>query len=192
MKKLVILSLTFLLCFNCSDDDDVVVYQLNDFEKSIIPFDEMTEMQFVNQDLETFTATNTQRLEGIVTSTSYDSNVSKSESVSNEINFIDLELNLFNLVRKSSDITVFSITNLEVVGEAFPNSCFLVDNTNDINLEDALTDITIQGFEYNSVFSFENCDYFEGIDNPVTSIIYSVERGIEFIEFLDGTYLRQI
>jgi hypothetical protein len=188
MKKLLALSFVFLFCVNCSDDDDTEVYRLNTFEKTVIPFDNNTQVQYVNQDMEIFMANYTPKESGMLEMTGGEYSAS-GEFVSNEINFTDLELNLFNRVYKQGDLTNFFITNLEQVGSSFPNACFLSVSE---NLEVALTDITIQGFEYNSVFSFEICDYIEANDNPVKSIIYSAERGIEFIEFLDGTYLRQI
>ena len=59
------------------------------------------------------------------------------------------------------------------------------------DLELELMDTTVNGFDYTNVYKFEPCDHDE-INLVIVQIIYSIENGIEFIEYEDGTYLRQI
>ena len=53
-------------------------------------------------------------------------------------------------------------------------------------IEQRVTNISIEDYEFTNVIVFENCSDF----SEISKIFYSAENGIEYLEFLNGSFLK--
>jgi len=194
MKKIYLILFSILTFISCEEDDSSIIRPLSDFERTIIPFEEEETVEFANELLEIITANVTAKDFG----TSYahrtrDGQVFELEYVTNIFTFESSEEEFMVQISRaySADYTEFSIslnTMDDTIGVIGIQGCEYI-GSQDLELE--LMDTTVNGFGYTNVYKFEPCDHDE-INLVIVQIIYSIENGIEFIEYEDGTYLRQI
>ena len=197
MKKIYLISFTILTFISCEKDDTRIFRQLSEFERTIIPFEEKETVEFVNELSEIVTANVTARNFRTSYSPTRNWPVYELEYVDNTYIFESIEEEFFFHISKTpDDNTLFNIYFLtemdDLIGAIDIQGCEKIEIQ---DLELYLIDTTVNGFDYTNVFKFEPCDDDETDDEinlVITQIIYSVENGIEFIEYEDGTYLRQI
>ena len=192
MKNLSYFLFALTIIFSSCSDDDVPNEQLllTEFEKSIIPFTTETNFQFKNENNEPTTATASARVFGQAT-VETELGFHTMENVSNTLTFPEMGLNFaISVSQVFFDRSSFYIVSQ--YNEPSPSGLFLnpdcsgvVDDS--IGLESYLTDITVQDVTYNNVFILEDCRE----ESSYSQIIYSMDGGIEYIEFDDGTYLMQ-
>lgn len=165
-------------------DDQTNTFLLNEFENRIIPFQTITTLSFTDENLNEFDGSYSEKLTEIKDIDS--GNDEECYATNIETQFIvltipDKNLRLEISLRKSrNDRTTFSIENIP--------GLFVIEECSTLveNIQEKLIDVDIRNFSYASVFEFKACD-----DNSdINRILYSLENGIEFIEFDDDTYLR--
>lgn len=182
MKNLFLLTLVILFA-SCSSDecDEVADYTLTDFERSFIPFEESTVLIYKNGAEELFGGTATGKEVEIINL--YSSENCEREQLERQQNNIfiplyNLDLNV-NVQKYNEDKPSFYI----VIDELFYNlSC---DNFSEF--QDVLTDYSSDGFDFKNVFVFEHCDEEE---ITIQTIVYSTTNGVEFIKFVNGSFLQ--
>ena len=93
-----------------------------------------------------------------------------------------LKINLTSHLGTSFVLESSSETNLELNGR-FDLACIgLYDKT----IEERFINTSLYGFDYNNVLVFKNCE----TNSKINQIIYSKEKGIEFIEFDDNSWIK--
>ncbi|PHN92597.1 hypothetical protein CSC80_16775 [Maribacter sp. 6B07] len=177
---LFLLALTMLSGCGCTDDV-TLDYQLTDFEKSLIPFDSDTEVEFITDDQVIIKALNTEKTIEIM-----DLNFSDDEScMSTLIEIHENEL-IFESEGKQFGYRVAkNHGNSSNIGATDGIISYGAGETNTENLEERLTNISTDGFEFNNVIVLNS------IDNS-TFIVCKANRGIEFIKNSDGSYLKRV
>ncbi|PTX44802.1 hypothetical protein C8P64_0784 [Christiangramia gaetbulicola] len=184
-------SLLIILIFlsGCCEEDLTGSYQLDEFARSIVPFQEYTTLNYRNDSGERILANTQPREIKIIKdkpgpeSCQY----SEHETLSNFINFQDPEFSI-QLGMSSGDNGVsFGLKYVES-GDNSATEVFDLEGydppTN--NLQDALKDTLINVYQFSNVLVFSNA-----ANEKIRTIVYSSSgRGIEIIEFADGSYLK--
>lgn len=185
MKLRLILSLfiSFMITSCGCNDDGFESFELNSFEKNVIPFDNNTNIEFIDNNSQTTDAIISEKV-----TDSFDLNSSDDESCftslveyseckyefgnSDKIYYVRIAKRKFNY----TDFFIYSDSQ----------EYYTIQDLETENLELELTDISIDGFDYTQVFHLTS-------NNPETefeSIIYSTQNGIEFIKYRNGNHIR--
>ena len=196
IKPITVLFLSILSIVSCKDDDENVLrFSLNEFEQSVIPFMQEQTMTFTNELFETASVLATKKQVSEYWSGTGDTITAEMEQQSNEFIFTDHDLRFVIVIQKTdSNKTQFNIsTYLSSTGEGDSvNFSISPCETSSENLETNLTNITVGSNLYEDVFVLERCSINNNVNTPIAQIIYSPERGVEYVEFDDGTYLKQL
>lgn len=187
--KTVIIFFSMLLFVGCGCKEEIIRYPLNTYEKNIIPYTETQVLEYKNENVEIIKAT----VSGKEVSEK-DLNISDDEGcISNlmeshqcKIIFNNTKRNLFINVEKSYQNTLFYIYEIDNNQQSMVN--FDIKNYNNQNIEEALTNISIEGFQYNDVFVFEVNP--NNIESDFETIVYSPQKGIVFLKKRTGGYLK--
>ena len=174
--------ITLTILSGCGCTDDVILdYQLTDFEKSLIPFDSDTEVEFITDAQVIIKALNTAKTIEVM-----DLNFSDDEScMSTLIEIQENELRFENGGRQFGYRVAKNFGNTSNIGATDGIISYGVEETNTESLEERLTNISTDGFEFNNVIVLNS------IDNS-TFIVCKANRGIEFIKNSDGSYLKRV
>jgi hypothetical protein len=184
MKKLLALGILLIITSCGCQDDGTDNFLLSEFENGIIPFQSTTSVLFIDENNDQFMGSYSEKQSEII-----DLDIGDDESCSStniETQFIvlsipDKSLNLeITLGKVRGNRTTFTIENIPEI-LSVENCSGLIEN-----IEGKLTDVNIQGFEFNMIYDFNACE----ISDEIKRIIYSRNNGIEFIEFNNDSYLR--
>jgi len=190
MKKTIHLWI-FCLIFvvSCSTDEDPSTIRLNSFEKSLIPYDSQTLVDFSDQDGEILSVLATARQQDELFASSSGSDPKELEQISNQMVVLGADLDFIIQVGKTID----GKTNF-FIREQFEQQSFNASSceTRVDDLKPFLTELTVGEISYSQVFDFEICSLNEASDLELVRIIYSAERGIEYLEFENGDFLKQL
>ncbi|SEC56938.1 hypothetical protein SAMN05192540_3500 [Maribacter dokdonensis] len=177
---LFLLALTMISGCGCTDDV-TLDYQLTDFEKSLIPFDSDTEVEFITDGQVIIKALNTEKTIEIM-----DLNFSDDEScMSTLIEIHENELIFENEGKQFGYRVAKNHGNSSNIGATDGIISYCAEETTTENLEERLTNISTDGFEFNNVIVLNS------IDNS-TFIVCKANRGIEFIKNSDVSYLKRV
>ena len=159
MKKVfLILLFATLITSGCCRDEIVDSYRLNQFEKTLIPYNTYEELKFINEE-ENIVIINSQPKTTSISSDRYgpeSCRLFETEATSTYLYIPNLELRL-------ACVGLF-----------------------DRDIEERFTDISIGEFNFQNIVVFQDCQGY----SPITQIIYSIENGVEFIEFSNGKWLK--
>jgi hypothetical protein len=171
--------LTLLSIMSCENDDlRSEIYQLNEFEVSAIPFEEDTNVEFINQDNIIFTATVSAKRMDIKNLYLSEDEVIMLQYIANKLEFTDSGIIYRTSIEKesgfSSNISVTSFEDNPIV--------YGLEDLESDDLEELLIDTASDGYTFENVFL---------LTSPETEefIIYSPTKGIEFIKRANGDYL---
>ena len=103
----------------------------------------------------------------------------ESQSISLSLSNPNLELEIY-LAKQVDDKTIFYINSGPTL--FMINSCSQAME----NLENVAREIVSNGFSFPNAFEFDNCSS----EGNINKIIYSIDDGIVFIEFENGSYLK--
>lgn len=185
-----IIILTVLLSFsNCCDPDLTGSYKLNDFSKSLVPFDDFTELNYKNElGQRRLAKTQPRKFKIRKNSPGPEScQYSEYETLNNFIQFQNPKFSIQLDLTSIDDNEGFVLRYVEIGNNSATEGFFLegVINPFDNNLAEVTKDTILYSFEFEEVLVFSDDD-----NNVIKTILYSSQgRGIEFIEFVDGTYL---
>lgn len=174
----------------CCEKEVVERYELTSFEKDLIPFTEHSRLNYINEEGEIVVGLTQPKTIEIVTD--YEDEESWSawehEKLTNYVGFEDREFVFEILVEKSAagEQTFFEIR--KSILDTFGSTQYFLPDCERENqaIEDLLTDISLHGFEFNDVYLFLDC-YME---SEIEKMVYSAEKGIEFITYKNGNYLK--
>lgn len=180
----------FLLIFSgCCKDEIVKIYRLNNFEKSLIPYNSYQELSFIDDEGNMIIA-NAQPKESIIETrrpgpescqlTEYEKEKSSLNFPFNDIVIrLDLESGSsthFTLIASSEN--TFNNGNFEIACEGLFN----------FSIQERLTDVSINEFDFQNVLIFQDCRE----STEILQIVYSSINGVEFIEFKDGKWFKLV
>ncbi|QXP56602.1 hypothetical protein H0I25_02065 [Cellulophaga sp. HaHa_2_95] len=178
----------FFLISGCCKDVIENTYTLNDFDKAIIPYTTSQELLFTdNNDVEVL-ALSTPRISTIdARRDGPDScRITEIEEVSSTLTFSVIDLTLDIIVTADLD-RAFGINTLTSMDTSYVNSFQLsCEAIVDMPLEAQVTTYSKNDFDFDNVYVFQDCTENSSIEN----IVFSVTRGLEFIPFTDGRYLK--
>ena len=188
----IIQKFSLIICFimsGCCNEDLTGSYELSDYSKSLVPFTDYNELNYINELGQRKIATTQPRI--IETKTDKPGpescQYSEYETLSNFINFQNPEFSVQIDMLSNNGKASFGIRYLEV-GNDNSIENFDLENYN-ISMDDykeAKKDTTIFDFTFNEVYIFSNEE-----NRKIKTIIFSsTGRGIEFIEFKDGSFLK--
>ncbi|MGB3590059.1 MAG: hypothetical protein WBA16_00100 [Nonlabens sp.] len=174
-----ICAVTVLLSCGCNDDS-FESFELDLFEKNVIPFTTSSDLTYRSSDGSTTAIQATAK--AIELSNRYSSDdescaISLEEYQIN--NYVSTAGELLYEVRifKSTVFTSFQITDDD-------RAVYFIDGYEGVELEDFQETVITNGFQFNDVFTFIPFSTSE-----VEFILYSTEDGINFIKYVDGSYL---
>ena len=174
-----------LLIISCGcPDDGTDNFMLSEFENGIIPFQLATSVNFIDENTTQFSGSYSEKqtiVQDIDSGNDEECFATNIEtqfiilSIPNEN--LSLEITLGKTRGNRTTFTIEDIPNVFAIDECFG----IVEN-----LEQKLTNVTVDGFQFNSVYEFKPCSE----NSTITRIIYSRENGIEFIKMSDDSYLK--
>jgi len=169
---------------------------LTDTEKTLIPYSSLDNLYFIDENnevvrasieprqLETYTERpgpescdldEYQRLTGVIRFFPRNFEITIQMETFYDRTDMTLSENLFNTV----DMQTYDVVDTN----HFSLTC---ESLYEPNLEEKMSDITISDFEFENVLVFINCDEHSAISR----IICSSHKGVEFIEYWNGSYLK--
>jgi len=180
------------LCISCCAGPDVIVSstRLTDFERALIPYSINGNYDFVTNEGDTiFSRTDVVSFEvddrragpESCRIFEFETGVSRIGFPQTDI-FLPLNLRSGEDSRAFSNITVRSVDN--VVGGRYRLVCN--DDTDFVTYDSCFFDVTINDFSFINVLVFQN----QSENSNEERIIFSLERGVEYIEFDDGTWFK--
>lgn len=182
--------LTFILFFiisGCCKDEIVESYRLNEFEKTLIPYNSYQELSFTDNDGNIVVA-NSQPKESLIDTERAGPDSCKLTEYELETNFLNFPSKdiLLKLELRAHYDTYFSLSSTSENtnnNEQFNLACEELFN---LSIEERLTNISINDFDFQNILVFQNCSESTEIER----IVYSPINGIQFIEFSDGKWLK--
>jgi hypothetical protein len=189
MKCAKVVSLIFpvFVLSSCCESEITDTYSLTDYEKSLITVTEYIDIQYVDQN-NSYWYASTQPKEHVIYNESAGAESCKytqNERLWTFLNFVSKSFAIqIELVADHG--TTFSLCEYGINAPS-SGDCFGLDcNGPYLPIEERVTDISIQGFDFTNIFVFENCTK----KSSIKRILYSTENGIEFIEYANGDYLK--
>ncbi|MBZ9632180.1 hypothetical protein LB465_15465 [Salegentibacter sp. LM13S] len=183
MRKYYLIILVTLLT-GCCKEEVLGEDPLSDYEKELIPYNGYDEIEYLNEDGQIILAQSTP------TKIESDRWKPGPESCS----FTEYERSYSHLFFSSEDFTLKLEINKSYDGEftieigrgesyIFSQGCriFL-----DQPIEERITNISLAGDDFTNVLVFENCS----ADSKISKILYSSEKGIEYLEFSNGSFYK--
>jgi len=190
MKKPLFYLIIIFSIMGCCRDQVVSNYKIPEDEKYLIPFQQDTVLNYISQQDISFSGNASQkRIEILEERPGPDScdlwefEVLKSSVF---INIFELKFE-FILSRSFGDDELF--LSMKRIFRGGGHQDYQLINANERNFfsEDLFTDIEINGFTYNNVLIFKT-----SLLSEINQVVYSVENGIEYIDFEDGRYLKLV
>lgn len=183
MKLSFLILFSFLIVSCGCNDDGFESFELNTFEKIVIPFENETLVEFSDTNAEIITAVISKKTEQ-----NYNLNSSDDESCFTSL----VERNECTYKFDNSDklyyITIekrkFNYTDFYIYSNS--QEYYTTQGLETENIEEELTNITIDGFDFNQIFYLIS----NNSETEFESIVYSAENGIEFIKYRNGNYLK--
>ena len=188
MKNFILTIFFLAIISGCCKDELVASYKLNPFEKTLIPYNSLQDLEFIDEDGNIFIA-NSQPKESIL-------DLDRAGPESCELTEFEVETSSLKFQTKNILIELELVANYDTyfvlintgtmptkTYEQFDLACEGLFNT---PIEERLTNLTINSFEFQNVLEFQNCSE----SSQIEMIIYSLVNGIEFIKFRDGTWLK--
>lgn len=188
MKKNIFYLIIVFSMIGCCKDQIVSSYKIPEEQKYLIPFEEDVLLTYISEQDFSFSADAKQKnLEIYEERTGPDScdlwafDVLKSSIF---INMYELRLE-FKLSRGFGDEEL--ILTMRRLFQNGTYQDYQIENSNGRNYfsDDLFTDIEINGYHFNKVLIFKT-----PLMSSINQIIYSPENGIEYIEFVEGRYLK--
>ena len=179
----------FFIISGCCNEDLTGSYELSDYSKSLVPFVDYNELNYTNElDQRKVATTQTRTIETKTDKPGPEScQYSKYETLSNFINFQNPEFSIQIDMSSNNGKETFGIRYLEVGNNNSIENLNLENyNISMDEFKEAKKDTTILDFTFNDVYIFSN----EENSNIKTIVFSSSGRGIEFIEFTDGSFLK--
>ncbi|ADV48765.1 hypothetical protein Celal_1453 [Cellulophaga algicola DSM 14237] len=183
--------LSFILIFlisGCCKDVIENTYTLNNYDKAIIPYTTSQEQLFTDNNGVEVLALSTPRISIIdARRDGPDScRITEIEEVSSTLTFSAIDLTLDISVTADIDraFGINTLTSMDTYYQSsFQLSCKAVV---DMPLEAQVTTYSKHDFDFENVYVFQDCRENSSIEN----IVFSVTRGVQFITFTDGRYLK--
>ncbi|GHA22989.1 hypothetical protein GCM10007103_00060 [Salinimicrobium marinum] len=187
LKKFSFLVIAGILLSSCCEEAIVASFKLNEAEKNLIPFTEFSRLRYEDQDgLQVVGLTQPRESKLSVESHGPEScDATEYEKVSNFIGFEDKDFVFQLTLEKWSDLLLFELYKgiLDTPSrEFFSLTCEGFSGFR----KELFVDVSVGEFDFQNVLIFNDCT---GI-SEVNRIIYSKEKGIEFIEYDNGNYLK--
>lgn len=182
-----ILFFAIFIFSGCCKDEIVNSYRLGQFEKTLIPYNTNNQLKF-NDEEGNVVIFNSQPKVTNITVDRYgpeSCRLFETETTKTHLYIPSLELRL-DIILSSFSNTLFTIRTLNQdssLNASFELACI---GLTDRNIEERFIDISIAQFDFQNVLVFQDCQGYSQIDQ----IIYSIENGIEFIQFSDGKWLK--
>lgn len=151
---------------------------LTQYQRTLIPYTTAAPLLFVDQ--------NKQQITGSVTDKISDSYLYDRTESCDPAN-AERQRATVNIPSKGLSLEVRVNALAPTFEIAFDESVYTPSCPFNEDLAQTLTDIEVDGFVYQNVFRFEYCIFLE---SNIAFIIFSEERGIEYIKYDDGSYLK--
>ncbi len=188
MKKVFLTRLfATLITSGCCRDEIVDSYRLNQFDKTLIPYNTYEELKFINEE-GNIVIINSQPKTTSISSDRYgpeSCRLFETEAARTYLYIPYMELGL-DIIVSSFSSTAFTIRTLNQdasLNASFDLACV---GLFDRSIEERFTNISIGEFNFQNIVVFQDCQGY----SPITQIIYSIENGVEFTEFSDGKWLK--
>ncbi len=189
MKKIILLVFFGILLISCCEDEIVASYRLNESERNLIPFSEYSRLNYKNQNGENLIGL-TQPKENkisIVNSEPETCDLREYESMTNFIAFENRGFVFEIVLNKANDDLLFFEINESILDSVNSQKKLLLDcERASIYREEYIVNASVMGFNFDNVFIFKDCDN----TSEIKQIVYSKERGIEFIEYDNENYIK--
>ena len=189
LKKIILLVFFGTLLISCCEDEIVASYRLNESERNLIPFTEYSRLNYKNQNGEKLIGL-TQPKENkiaVVDSGPETCDLREYESMNNFIAFENRDFVFEIVLNKANDDLLFFEINESILDSVNSQKKFLLDcERASIYKEEYIVNVSLMGFNFENVFIFKDCNNA----SEIKQIVYSKERGIEFIEYDNENYLR--
>ncbi|HEX8268473.1 MAG TPA: hypothetical protein VF581_01160 [Flavobacterium sp.] len=181
--KLILLFLTVALVTGCGcNDEGSETFELNPFERSVIPFSTEIVVEYLDENNQTVNATISRETTEFINLNSSDDEscfVSLSERNECTYKFANSDKIYYVAIQKRNNYADFNIYSSD-------QQYFIVQDLDAENIEAGLIDLSIGGFSFTQVFHFISPDP----ESEIESIIYSAQNGIEFIKYRSGSFLK--
>lgn len=179
--------LLFLVINGCCKDEIVETKTLDEFEKSLISYNSLQELNFIDDQGNTFIATSQPK------ESMFDTRRSGPESCrlfeyereTSSLNFQSQDI-LIRIELNNESFTEFFLTvtrEQSLLNEKFGLECEGLFN---LTIQERLTGLMVNQFDFQNILVFQNCSE----SAEIVKIIYSPTNGIEFIEFNNGKWLK--
>lgn|GEM_PF-5837561 len=172
LVAILLLSLYSCTCLELSDEF------LTQYQRSLIPYEMATPLVFIDQ--------NKQQVNGSVTDKISDSYLYDRTESCDPAN-AERQRATVKIPSKGLSLEVRVNALAPTFEIAFDESVYTPSCPFNENLAQTITDVEVDGFVYQDVFRFEYCIFQ---DSNIAFIVFSEERGIEFIKYDDGSYLK--
>ncbi len=182
-----ILFFAIFIFSGCCRDEIVDSYRLGQFEKTLIPYNNNDQLKFKNEE-ENIVIINSQPKVTNITTDRYGPDscrLFETETTKTNLYIPSMGLRL-DIVLSAFSNTFFTISTLNQdssLNASFELACI---GLFDRSIEERFTNISIAQFNFQNVLVFKDCQGY----SPIDQIIYSIENGIEFIQFSDGKWLK--
>lgn len=171
-------------CESCEDSGSTASYKLTADEISLIPFTEFEKLSYFDQDGNILLGNTQPKIIENLTSGQEDESCQYIEyqEISTFLAFqpIDIAVRVW--------ITKYDKANF-LLTHYYPDSqetLRLQTDGVDSVISDNITDLTILGFDFENILVFKSLNK----ESDTKQILYSIENGIEFIEYRNGSYLK--
>ena len=184
MKLKLLLVFTSFLIISCGcNDDGFESFELNVFERTVIPFETQTTKEFIDNSSQLINSTISEKtIEDINLNASDDESCFTSlvERNQSSYQFDNSEKIYYVTVEKRK----FNYTEFYIYSDE--QEYYTIQDLETENLELELTDIIIDGFEFSEIFHLTSNNQ----DTEFETIIYSAQNGIEYLKYRNGNYLK--
>lgn len=178
---------TFLLAIlitSCCKEEVIASYPLSNYEKELIPYNGNNEIEYINEEGEIIIAITTPAI--IETNNwkpgpggcSYHKYQRSYSYLTFDSENFTLKLEVYKLFDG-----FFTITIKRDESDSINQGCRI---PLDRPIEEKITDVSVGEYEFSNVVVFENCDF----ESDISRVIFSPERGMEFIEFNNDSYYK--
>ena len=181
--------IALLIVSGCCEDEIVESYRFNEFEKNLIPYTSFEELRFIDNEGNTF-VNNSQPKDHVVDVDRAGPESCQLTEYEQETNFLYFQSQdiLFKFELTTHYETNFTLTSTSESTEnngRFELACAGLFGS---SIEERLTDLSIDQFDFQNVLVFQDCSESTEIER----IVYSPVKGVEYLEFRDGRWLKLI
>lgn len=189
--KIIIVLFIMLFFLGCGCKEETVRYFLNTYEKSIIPYNEIKLVEYKDENGEIITASASKKeiLEVNLNSSDDEgcfNNIIESQSF--DLIFNNSNKVLYVKIAKSyNNKTTFDISETDTLQQNM-SGLYIINNLDTEDLEQKLTNVSIDGFQYNSVFVLEVNP--NNNESEFETIVFSAQEGIVHLKKRAGGYFK--